>query len=68
MSQCSKILINLLLERDRELLSKTKQRILILETKLAQLDHVTKVQTQLKETLDKFEKDIILRRKFARDK
>lgn len=73
LTQCSRILINLLLEHDRDLVDKTKIQITNLELKLSKFDPGTQIdpfQKRLKESLDKFEKDIIegKKKKFSRDK
>lgn len=71
--QCSKIIINMLLNHDKTLVQQTKIRIKTLETTLATFDIptlVTPFQTKLKDLIDKYEKDIIAgkKRKFVRDK
>lgn len=56
----------MLLEHDRELLLKTKQNILLLETKQTKFDHDTQVvpfQKKLKEMLERHERDIIAGKK-----
>lgn len=73
LAQCSKIIINMLIEHDRDLLAKTKNLIQTLEIKLSKFDmtnQVTPFQKRLKENLEKYEKDIIAgkKRKFIRDK
>lgn len=71
--QCSKIIINMLLEHDRLALEETKTQIKELETKLMVLDAETIVepfQTKLKDLLEKYEKEIMngKKMKFQRDK
>ncbi|XP_077134125.1 uncharacterized protein LOC143788365 [Ranitomeya variabilis] len=71
--KCSGIIINMLLEHDRELLLNTKIRIKDLEGQLLKFDDVKQVQpfrARLKENLDKYEKDIVSKKKskFTRDR
>lgn len=73
LAQGSKLLINLLIEHDRELLKQTKQKILALESKMPDYDQQTQVtpfQKRLKETLEKFEREIMegKKKKYTRDK
>lgn len=73
LAQGSKILINLLLEHDRDLLKQTKQIIISLSAKLTKYDQqaqVVPLQKRLKEILEKFEKDIMegKKKKCIRDK
>lgn len=73
LTQCSRIIINMLIEHDRDLLAKTKIQIQTLEGKLSKFDmanQVTPFHKRLKENLERYEKDIIAgkKRKFIRDK
>ncbi|XP_071969727.1 uncharacterized protein [Engystomops pustulosus] len=71
--QCSFILINMLLDHDRGLLSRIREQIKKAEVDLEKFDRDTQVipfQAKLKETIDAYEKEIIKgkKEKFARDK
>lgn len=73
LAQCSKLIINMLLEHDKEILEQTKVQIRSLESQLGQFDLVTVVtpfQTKLRDTIDKYEKEIMngKKRKFTWDK
>lgn len=71
--QCSRIMIGMLVEHDRELLIQTKAQIQALDLKLATFDQTTQVipfQKKLKEVIERYEKYIISGKKlkFQRDK
>lgn len=71
--QCSRILLNLLIEHDQQLLIDTKKQILTLEADLIKFDPTTLVnpfQKKLKETLEVHEKEVMAgkKKKFSRDK
>lgn len=73
LTQCSKILINLLVEHDRKLIVQTKLKIQGLEADLSKFDHNTQVEPflkKLKESLDKYKKEILegKKKKQIRDK
>lgn len=70
--QCSKILMNMLVEHARVLLTQVKARIKDLESKLTtfEIDKVQLAKQKLRDTIEKYEKKIVSGKKlnFSRDK
>lgn len=71
--QCAHIIIDMLIEHDRVLLTQTKSKIKILETKLTSRQQSRKVssfKTRLKEGIAKYEEEVVKKKKhkFHKDK
>lgn len=71
LSQCSRLLMNLLINHDKELLGTTRQRIKDLEAQIIQQGAtIGDFQEKYSTDLEKYEKEIVTgkKRKFSRDK